>query len=77
MANYVLCTGSWVGGWYWHDLNIPTLLRQAGHKVFTPTFTGLGDRVHLAHPDIDLNTHIEDILMVLKYESLDNVILVG
>lgn len=53
------------------------MLRAAGHEVYTPTFTGLGERVHLAHPDIDLHTHIEDILMVLHYEALHNVILVG
>ena len=53
------------------------LLRNAGHEVFTPTFTGLGERVHLAHADIDLYTYIQDILMVLKYEDLHDVVLLG
>ncbi len=75
MAIFVLCHGGWVGGWQWQE--VASLLRAAGHDVFTPTLTGLGERVHLAHPDIDLNTHIQDILMVLKYEDLRNVILVG
>ncbi|MCB0098696.1 MAG: hypothetical protein KDE46_23340, partial [Caldilineaceae bacterium] len=63
MATYVLCQGGWAGGWQWRE--VATLLRAAGHEVYTPTFTGLGERVHLARPDIDLHTHIEDILMVL------------
>jgi len=75
MAKFVLCHGGWAGGWQWHE--VASLLRAAGHEVFTPTFTGLGERVHLANPEIDLNTHIQDILMVLKYEDLRNVILVG
>ncbi len=53
------------------------MLEAAGHDVFTPTYTGLGDRVHLVHPDIDLNTHVQDVLMVLQYEDLSEVILVG
>lgn len=75
MATYVLCQGGWAGGWQWKE--VATLLRATGHNVYTPTFTGLGERVHLAHPDIDLHTHIEDILMVLHYEDLHEVILVG
>ena len=75
MATYVLCQGGWAGGWQWRE--VATLLRAAGHEVYTPTFTGLGERVHLAHPEIDLHTHIEDILMVLHYEDLHGVILVG
>jgi pimeloyl-ACP methyl ester carboxylesterase len=54
-----------------------SLLRAAGHEVFTPTLTGLCDRVHLAHPDVDLDTHIQDIVGVLQYEDLHDVILVG
>ncbi len=53
------------------------LLRSAGHEVLTPTLTGLGERVRMAHPDIDLNTYIQDILMVLKYENLHDVVLLG
>src|SRR5258706_660926 len=53
------------------------LLRARGHDLFTPTYTGIGERVHLAHKDIDLDTHIADILGVLEAEDLRNVILIG
>ena len=75
MATYVLCQGGWAGGWQWQE--VASLLRADGHVVYTPTFTGLGERVHLAHPDIDLHTHIKDVLMMLKYEDLQDVTLVG
>ena len=55
MATFVLCHGGWAGGWQWQE--VASLLRSAGHKVFTPTFTGLGERVHLASPDVYLNTY--------------------
>jgi pimeloyl-ACP methyl ester carboxylesterase len=53
------------------------LLRDAGHEVFTPGLTGLGERAHLAHPGIDLDTHIQDVVAVLDYEDLRDVVLVG
>jgi len=53
------------------------LLRARGHRLVTPTYTGLGERAHLAHPDIDLDTHIDDILGVLRTEDLEGVVLVG
>jgi len=53
------------------------MLRAAGHQVFTPTLTGLGERAHLLTPEIDLATHIKDIVSVLEYEDLHNVVLVG
>jgi pimeloyl-ACP methyl ester carboxylesterase len=52
-------------------------LRAAGHDVFAPTLTGLGERAHLLTPEVDLDTHIEDIVAVLEYEDLTNVVLVG
>ena len=75
MATFVLVHGGWAGGWQWRE--VASLLRAAGHEVFTPTLTGLGERVHLASPDVGLDTHIQDILMVLEYEELRDVILVG
>ena len=75
MATFVLCHGGWAGGWQWHA--IPGLLRAKSHVVFTPTYTGMGERIHLAHPDIDLDTHITDIENVIKFEQLQDVILVG
>ena len=75
MATFVLVHGGWAGGWQWRE--VAGFLRAAGHEVFTPTLTGLGERVHLANPNIGLDTHIQDILMVLEYEQLRDVILVG
>lgn len=75
MATFVLCHGAWAGSWQWRT--IPDLLRDKGHRVFTPTYTGLGERVHLAHPDIDLTTYITDVVNVFKFEELYRVILVG
>lgn len=48
-----------------------------GHEVFTPTLTGLGERAHLAKPDIGLETHIQDVVNVLEYEDLSHAILVA
>jgi pimeloyl-ACP methyl ester carboxylesterase len=75
MGTFVLCHGGWSGGWQWKP--VAKRLRDAGHEVYTPTFTGLGERVHLASRDVDLHTYIQDILMVLHYEALHDVILVG
>ncbi len=75
MATYLICHGAWSGGWSWKKMR--PLLRAAGHEVFIPTYTGLGDRAHLAHPMVDLDTHIQDILSVIEYEDLHDFILVG
>jgi len=72
---FVLVHGAWHGGWCWKKM--APLLREAGHDVFTPTLTGLGERVHLLAPEIDLTTHIDDVLGVLEYEDLTDVVLVG
>ena len=75
MATYVLVHGGGHGGWCWRRL--APLLRAEGHDVYTPTLTGLGERVHLLSPDVDLDTHITDVVGLLKYEDLTDVILVG
>jgi pimeloyl-ACP methyl ester carboxylesterase len=75
MATFVLVHGAWHGGWCWRKLT--PLLRAAGHEVYTPTLTGLGERVHLGHPDVGLATHVQDVVNVLEYEDLSDVILVG
>jgi pimeloyl-ACP methyl ester carboxylesterase len=75
MATFVLVQGAIVGGWCWRW--VTPYLRNAGHDVYTPTLTGLGERVHLASPEIDLDTHMQDVLNVLHYEDLMDVILVG
>ena len=74
-ATFVLVHGGWHGGWTWKKV-IP-LLQAAGHQAFTPTLTGLGERVHLSGPQVDLNTHTQDIISMLEYEDLHDVILVG
>jgi pimeloyl-ACP methyl ester carboxylesterase len=75
MATYVLVHGAGVGGWYWK--RVVPLLRNAGHEVYTPTLTGLGERVHLLNAEIGIETHIQDIVGVIEYEDLTNVILVS
>jgi len=75
MATFVLVHGAWHGGWCWKKI-VP-LLRAEGHNVFTPTLTGLGERAHLLTPDVDLTTHIQDIMGTLTYEGLNDVVLVG
>ena len=75
MATFVLVHGAWHGGWCW--LRVARLLRDAAHEVYTPTLTGLGERAHLARPEIDLETHVHDVVGVIEAEELRNVILVG
>ena len=71
----VFVHGAWAGGW--HYTKVQPLLEEAGYRVYRPTMTGLGERVHLAGPDVALSTHIEDIVKVLEFEDLDDVVLVG
>jgi pimeloyl-ACP methyl ester carboxylesterase len=75
MATFVLVHGSCHGGWCWKK--VTPLLSIAGHEVYTPTLTGLGERSHLVSRDIGLDTHILDIIQVLEYENLSKVTLVG
>jgi pimeloyl-ACP methyl ester carboxylesterase len=75
MTAYVLVHGAWHGGWCWR--HVSARLRQAGHEVYTPTLTGLGERAHLAAPAIGLRTHVDDLLGLLTYEDLRDVVLVG
>jgi pimeloyl-ACP methyl ester carboxylesterase len=72
---WVIVHGAWGCGCHWSDVD--ELLTAAGHRVYRPSLTGLGDRVHLASPGIDLDTHIQDIVNLLIFERLENVILVG
>ena len=72
---YVLVHGAWHGGWCWR--RVADRLRAAGHTVFTPTCTGLGERSHLLSEDITLDTFTEDIAKVIEFEELDDIILVG
>ncbi len=72
---FVLVHGAWHGGWCWR--RVAPLLCEAGYEVYTPTLTGLGERAHLARPDIDLEAHIADVHMLLEAEELEHVVLVG
>lgn len=73
MADIVLIHGTWTGAWLWKPVR--DILRTAGHNVFTPSFTGMGDRIHLADLDANLDVHINDIQKLIEYEMLDDVIL--
>jgi pimeloyl-ACP methyl ester carboxylesterase len=75
MATFVLVHGAWHGGWCYRET--AALLRAAGHTVFTPTHTGVGERFHQSHEAITLETHVRDICGVIEYEELDQVILCG
>lgn len=72
---FVLVHGAWHGGWCWR--RVADVLRTHGHRVFTPSLTGLGDRAHLFSKDISLQTHVEDILAVIETEELSDFVLVG
>src|SRR2546421_8477934 len=72
---FVLVHGAWHGAWCWR--RICDLLQDAGHKVYAPTLTGLGDRSHLLSKEINLDTHIADIVNLMRWEDLDQVCLVG
>src|ERR1700730_4143197 len=72
---FVLVHGAWHGGWCWR--RVSDLLEKKGHKVFAPTMTGLGERSHLIGGKIDLATHVTDIVNVIKWENLSDVVLVG
>lgn len=72
---FVLVHGASQGGWCWR--RISDRLERRGHKVFTPTLTGLGERSHLMSRDVDLEMHITDVVNVIKWEGLDDFVLVG
>lgn len=75
MATFVLIHGGIQGGWVWK--RVVALLRAAGHEVYAPTLTGCGERAHLLTRDLGLETHVQDVVNVLEYEDLRDVVLVG
>jgi pimeloyl-ACP methyl ester carboxylesterase len=75
VATIVLAHGAWSAAWAWKKMR--PLIAGTGHSFFTPTYTGLGERSHLASPAIDLDTHVEDVLGVLQFEDLRDVVLLG
>ena len=74
-TTFLLVHGAWGGGWHWR--RVADRLRSRGHIVFAPTLTGLGERAHQLHPGVNLSLHIADVLAVIKYEQLNDFVLVG
>ena len=75
MSTFVLVHGAWHGSWCWK--RVRNLLQKAGHDVFTPTLTGVGERCHLNSAGINLSTHVADIVNLIQFEELTDVILCG
>jgi pimeloyl-ACP methyl ester carboxylesterase len=75
MTTYVLVGGGWLGGWCWQ--RVARRLRDNGHDAYPATLTGLGERVHLASPQVDLETHITDVVNLIEFEDLHDVVLLG
>ena len=74
-STFVLVHGAWHGGWGW--VRLAALLRAQGHTVFAPTLTGQGERTHLLTQDVNATLHIADIVNLIRYERLSNIVLVG
>lgn len=72
---FVLVHGAWHGGWCWR--RVADRLEREGHKVYAPSLTGLGDRAHLITNRINVSTHITDIVNILRFEDLSDIVLVG
>src|SRR6202453_1134647 len=75
MTTFVLVHGAWGGSWGFRTVRGP--LREAGHEVFTPSLTGIGERAHLASPRVNLTTHVTDVANTILYEDLNDIVLLG
>lgn len=75
MADFLLIHGAWHGGWCWSD--VADRLRRRGHRVHAPSLTGLADRAHLLSLQVTVETHVQDVLGLIRHESLDGCVLVG
>jgi pimeloyl-ACP methyl ester carboxylesterase len=75
MKTFVLVHGAWAGSFSFRDVR--RILQGFGHEVFTPSLTGVGERVHLANPQITLSTHIQDVVNQILYEDLGEIVLLG
>ena len=75
MTTFVLVHGGWAGAHGWRLVR--RLLATQGHDVFTPSLTGIGERVHLASPQVDLTTHVNDVVNQIVFEDLRDIVLVG
>jgi pimeloyl-ACP methyl ester carboxylesterase len=75
MSTFVLVHGAWHGSWCWK--RVRSALQALGHEVFTPTLTGVGERAHLLSRQVDLDTHITDVVNLIRWEELSDVVLCG
>jgi pimeloyl-ACP methyl ester carboxylesterase len=72
---FLVAHGAWSAGWAWTKMH--PLMQASGHRLIAPTYTGLGEREHLATPEVNLETHIQDLLGVIKFEELDDIVLLA
>ncbi len=75
MTEFVLVPGAWLGAWCWRDV-VP-VLEDGGHAAYPVTLTGMGERAHLATRDVGMETAIQDVLNVIKYNEIDEFVVVG
>jgi pimeloyl-ACP methyl ester carboxylesterase len=75
MTTFVLVHGAWHGSWCWK--RVRRALQSEGHEVFTPTLTGVAERSHLTSPQVNLDTHIADVVNLVRWEELDDILLCG
>lgn len=75
MTQFILVPGAWLGAWAWKQ--VTPLIEKGGHRVYPVTLTGMGERVHLASKDVGMETAIQDVRNVIKYNELDDYVLVG
>ena len=75
MVNFVLIPGAWLGAWAWKE--VTPLLQKEGHSAYPVTLTGMGERVHLATKDVGMETAIQDVSNVIKYNGLEDFVLAG
>lgn len=75
LTDFVLIPGAWLGAWAWKT-TVPHIEKR-GHAAYPVTLTGMGEKVHLASKDVGMETGIQDVLNIIKYNDLDNFVLVG
>jgi pimeloyl-ACP methyl ester carboxylesterase len=74
-TSFVLVHGAWHGGWCWR--RVADRLTAKGHRVYTPTLTGLADRSHLLSESVNLTTHVTDVVNLIRWEELKDIVLCG
>jgi len=75
MTTFVLVHGAWHGSWCWK--RVRKSLQAGGHDVFTPTLTGVGERSHLSSPQVNLETHVADVVNLIRWEEINDIVLCG